>query len=107
MRAWTDVVALRAAMLFAVAIALSLPAGQTAAQSQPAQPPPAVSAPAHGGRIEALIRDGWEVAGFIAASDIRTLVLFRHSSNPWLVQCSVLIDVTRQPRQIVSCYELR
>lgn len=61
----------------------------------------------NGGRIEALIGDGWEVAGYIAASDIRTLILFRHKSNPWLVQCSVLIDVTRQPRQIVSCYELR
>jgi hypothetical protein len=62
---------------------------------------------ASGGRIEALVKEGWEVAGYVAASDIRTLILFRHRANTWLVQCSVLIDVTRNPRQVVTCYELR
>ena len=55
-----------------------------------AQTPPQTSAPT----IEALVREGWTVEGFVAASDIRTLILFRHESHPWLVQCSVLIDVT-------------
>ena len=68
-----------------------------------AQSPP----PTAGASIEVLVRDGWEVTGYVAASDIRTLILFRHKSNPWLVQCSVLIDVTRSPRQIITCYELR
>ena len=69
----------------------------------PAQIPPLPAGPT----IEALVRDGWTVVGYVAASDIRTLILFRHVSHPWLVQCSVLIDVTRTPRQIVTCYELR
>ena len=77
---------------------LIVPADAARAQSQ--QPPTTTS-------IEALVRDGWEVTGYVAASDIRTLILFRHASNAWLVQCSVLIDVTRSPRQIVTCYELR
>ncbi len=67
------------------------------------QAPPAAGS----GRIEALLKDGWEVAGFVAASDIRTLVLLKHKSNAWLIQCSVLIDVTRNPRQVVTCYEVR
>jgi predicted cobalt transporter CbtA len=83
--------------LLGVAIAslpVSIVRGQTPAQ--PASP-----------SIEVLVRDGWTVAGYVAASDIRTLILLRHASHAWLVQCSVLIDVTRTPRQIVTCYELR
>ena len=76
----------------------ALPVAFSSAQSPP---------PAPGSSIEALVRDGWEVAGYVAASDIRTLILLRHKANAWLVQCSVLIDVTRTPRQVITCYELR
>ena len=91
-------------LLIAAALAMA-----TAPRASQAQPPPqeSVTAPVSGGKVESLIRDGWEIAGFVAASDIRTLILFRHTSNPWLVQCSVLIDVTRSRRQIVACYEIR
>jgi hypothetical protein len=76
----------------------------------PTPAPAAVAAPVPltgSGHIEGFLRDGWEVAGYVAASDIRTLVLLKHKTNPWLVQCSVLIDVTRTPRQVVTCYEVR
>jgi hypothetical protein len=88
-------------MVAALATALPVPAK---AQTPPQE---SVTAPVAGGRVEALIRDGWEIAGFVAASDIRTLILLRHRTHPWLVQCSVLIDVTRSPRQMVACYEIR
>ncbi len=66
-----------------------------------------IPSPQAGPTIEGLVREGWEVAGYVAASDIRTLILLRHKANAWLVQCSVLIDVTRTPRQVITCYELR
>lgn len=59
------------------------------------------------GQIQALIEDGWEVAGFVAAWENRTLILLKHREKPWLMQCSVLIDVTRNPRVVTLCYELR
>jgi len=57
--------------------------------------------------IERLVSDGWEVTGYVAASDIRSLILFKHKEHKFLVQCSVLIDVTRNPRVVTYCYELR
>ena len=57
--------------------------------------------------IEKLLTDGWEVAGYIAAWENRTLILFKHKERRHLVQCSVLIDVTRTPRQVITCYELK
>jgi hypothetical protein len=57
--------------------------------------------------IEKLITDGWEVAGYIAASDIRSLILFKHKDQKYLVQCSVLVDVTRAQRLVIVCYELK
>jgi hypothetical protein len=57
--------------------------------------------------IEALLRDGWEVAGYVAVSDNRSLILFKHSVAKYLVQCSVLIDVMRHPRLVTYCYELK
>ena len=69
-------------------------------------------APAHpqqpkSGQIEKLLAEGWEIAGYLAASDSRTLILFRHKQQSYLVQCSVLIDVTRSPRVVTNCYEIR
>ena len=66
-----------------------------------AQPPPP------GPTIEKLVGDGWEVAGYISAWENRSLILFRHKEHKYLVQCSVLIDVLRNPRIVTYCYELR
>jgi len=57
--------------------------------------------------IEKLVTDGWEIGGYLAASDNRSLILFKHKDHKYLVQCSVLIDVTRAQRLVISCYELK
>ncbi len=57
--------------------------------------------------IEGLVRAGWEVAGYVAVSDNRSLILFRHKELKYLVQCSVLVDVMRNPRLVTYCYELK
>jgi hypothetical protein len=64
------------------------------------QPPAAVT-------IEKLLVEGWEVTGYIAAWENRSLILFRHKERHHLVQCSVLVDVMRNPRVVTTCYELR
>ena len=97
---------MRAACVLVAALAGSVAGGPPARGQQAQAQRPAVQAEARG-PVEALVREGWEVTGYVAASDIRTLVLLRHKDNPWLVQCSVLIDVTRQPAAIIRCYELR
>jgi hypothetical protein len=59
-------------------------------------------------RIDQLLAQGWEIAGFASGYDNRTsLILFRHPGLNALVQCGVLYDVTRSPRTIINCYELR
>ena len=58
--------------------------------------------------IDQLLAQGWEIAGYASGYDNRTsLILFRHPGMNALVQCSVLYDVTRNPRTIVNCYELK
>jgi hypothetical protein len=58
--------------------------------------------------IEQLLAQGWEIAGCTGGFDNRTaLILFRHPGVNALVQCSTLYDVTRNPRTVVNCYELR
>jgi hypothetical protein len=58
--------------------------------------------------IEQLLKGGWQVAGFTSTFDNRSaLVLFRHPSETYLVQCLTGYDVTRTPRTYVNCYELR
>jgi hypothetical protein len=58
--------------------------------------------------IGELMAQGWEIAGYASGYDNRTsLILFRHAGTNALVQCGVLYDVTRNPRTIVNCYELR
>jgi hypothetical protein len=57
--------------------------------------------------IEKLLSEGWEVGGYIAASENRSLILFKHKEHRYLVQCSVLIDVTRSPRVATYCYEIK
>ncbi|MGB6283444.1 MAG: hypothetical protein WBG18_03325 [Xanthobacteraceae bacterium] len=58
--------------------------------------------------IEQLLAQGWEIAGYTGGFDNRTaLILFRHPGVNALVQCGILFDVTRNPRTVVNCYELR
>lgn len=57
--------------------------------------------------VEQLLQAGWEVAGYVAAWENRSLILFRHSDHKYLVQCSVLVDVMRSPRVVTNCYEIR
>ena len=59
-------------------------------------------------KIEQLLAQGWEIAGYASGYDNRTsLILFRHPGVNVLVQCGILYDVTRNPRTVVNCYELR
>jgi hypothetical protein len=58
--------------------------------------------------INQLLAQGWEIAGYASGYDNRTsLILFRHPGVNALVQCGILYDVTRVPRTVVNCYELR
>jgi hypothetical protein len=58
--------------------------------------------------IGQLLAQGWEIAGYASGYDNRTsLILFRHPGVNALVQCGILFDVTRTPRTVVNCYELR
>ena len=58
--------------------------------------------------IGQLLGQGWEIAGYASGYDNRTsLILFRKPGVNALVQCSALYDVTRSPRTVVNCYELR
>jgi hypothetical protein len=57
--------------------------------------------------VEQLLTSGWQVVGFASAAGSRAaLVLFRHPTETYLVQCLTGYDVTRTPRVFVSCYEL-
>ena len=58
--------------------------------------------------IEDLVKAGWQVAGYTGAMDERSaFILFRHPSEPYLVQCRAGYDVTRSPRVFSNCYKLR
>jgi hypothetical protein len=58
--------------------------------------------------IEKLLESGWDIAGYVGTFDNRsTILLFRHKEKSFLVQCSTLHDVTRKPRLVTNCYELR
>jgi len=57
--------------------------------------------------VEKLLSGGWDIAGYISAWENRSLILFKHKDHNYLVQCSVLIDVLRNPRQVIACYEIR
>jgi hypothetical protein len=58
--------------------------------------------------IEELLKSGWLVAGYTSTFDNRSaLILLKHSSESYLVQCLAGYDVQRTPRVYVNCYELR
>jgi len=57
--------------------------------------------------VEKLLEDGWEIAGYAGTFDNRSsMLLLRHKDKHYLVQCSILYDVTRSPRLITNCYEV-
>lgn len=85
----------------ALTLAFSLIAVLPAASRAEEQPPPSLS-------VEQLLKDGWEIAGFGALSfESRSFILFKHKERTYLVQCSVLYDVTRSKRVVTNCYEVR
>jgi hypothetical protein len=57
--------------------------------------------------VEQLLQESWEVAGYISAWENRSVILFKHKDQKFLVQCSVLVDVMRSPRVVTTCYEIR
>jgi hypothetical protein len=57
--------------------------------------------------IEQLLEGGWDIAGYVAAWENRSLILLRHKDHKYFVQCSVLVDVMRSPRVVTTCYEIR
>ena len=53
------------------------------------------------------MKGGWQISGYASGYDNRTsLILFRHPTETYLVQCSTIYDVTRTPRTLCNCYEL-
>jgi hypothetical protein len=56
--------------------------------------------------IESLLEAGWQVAGFSTGDNRSALLLLKHPSEPYLVQCLTGYDVTRTPRVVVNCYQL-
>lgn len=58
--------------------------------------------------IGPLLQSGWQVAGYGSNSDNRsTFILFKHPSEPYLVQCLTGYDVTRDTPIFENCYRLR
>ena len=58
--------------------------------------------------VEQLLKGGWEIAGYVGTADVRsTVILFRNKAQPFLVQCSTFYDVTRTPRVVTNCYQVR
>ena len=57
--------------------------------------------------IERMLSEEWEIAGYVGTFDNRSsLILFRKKGLNFLVQCSILYDVTRSQRVVTNCYEL-
>lgn len=70
---------------------------------------PACSEPAENRlAVGDLLKGGWQIAGFTNTLDNRSaLILFRHPSESYLVQCRTGYDVTRSPPVYTNCYEIR
>jgi hypothetical protein len=69
---------------------------------------PVAAEPASPLTVTQLLADGWEIAGYSGLPfEGRSLVLFKHKERQYLVQCSILYDVTRTKRVAVNCYEVR
>ena len=58
--------------------------------------------------IEALLKSGWQIAGYTSTLDDRSaFILFRHPDETYLVQCRASYDVTRTPAAHSNCYRLQ
>jgi hypothetical protein len=58
--------------------------------------------------VESLLKEGWQIAGYSGTADgWSAFILFRHPSEPHLVQCRAGYDVTREKRVQTNCYRLR
>ena len=58
--------------------------------------------------ISAMLKEGWQIAGYSQASDNRsTFILFRHPDQTYLVQCRAGYDATRTPPVYSICYRLK
>jgi hypothetical protein len=58
--------------------------------------------------ISAMLKEGWQIAGYSQASDNRsTFILFRHPEQTYLVQCRAGYDATRTPPTYSICYRLK
>lgn len=58
--------------------------------------------------VEQLLKGSWQIAGFTNTFDNRSaLILFRHPSETYLVQCRTGFDLTRKPPVYANCYEVR
>ena len=58
--------------------------------------------------IEALLKSGWQIAGYTSTLDDRSaFILFRHPDETYLVQCRASYDVTRTPSARSNCYKLQ
>jgi hypothetical protein len=58
--------------------------------------------------VESLLKEGWQIAGYSGTADgWSAFILFRHPSEPYLVQCRAGYDVTREKRVQTNCYRLR
>jgi hypothetical protein len=65
------------------------------------------AAPGDAPSIGAMLKQGWQIAGYSQAFDNRsTFILFRHPDQAFLVQCRVGYDVTRTPPTYSICYRL-
>jgi hypothetical protein len=70
--------------------------------------PPVAAEQASPLTVTQLLAEGWEIAGYSGLPfEGRSLVLFKHKERQYLVQCSILYDVTRTKRVAVNCYEVR
>jgi hypothetical protein len=86
------------AVLCGLVVAVLLPAHATLGQPADTQ---AVT-------IESLLKSGWQIAGYSDTADgWSAFILFRHPSQPYLVQCRAGYDVMREKRVRTNCYELR
>lgn len=58
--------------------------------------------------VESLLKEGWQIAGYSGTADgWSAFILFRHPSEPYLVQCRAGYDVMREKRVQTNCYRLR
>lgn len=58
--------------------------------------------------IGALLKTGWQIAGYTSTLDSRSaFILFRHPDQAYLVQCRASYDVTRTPPAHSNCYKLQ